>query len=594
VADIVAADARCRVAGVTVAEARDLVERARREAPAHPLLRWWATAMLAERALLDTDLAVVPVAAAALAEMSGDVFAPPVVLFVRGRLRRVASALYLALPSAGNRAAHRAARDAAMGDFSRGGFFAEVALTRALCASFVALAAWEDLPECLVAVRDAGACLAGPPDGEQAAEGAAWLPLVDDLRMLVALNAGDLDEVEAASAAMDRASAAIGAAGSPRPVLHAAASVGRAAAALVRSGGDDRSVAGMAAVFDRLRRDHPPFLALSQMHAANLLLDLGRAGPARRFALAALDWPPASPLVAALHELLRHRLALVDPASRWPPGTGSDPGSAGSAGGAGSSGGRRVAPAAQAAVDAVLDRFDAIGYRRAAGTWALRLAPDFDRAGAPEAAAALRRRGEAVVPGGLRRTPAERRWATPPGAGAVVAVRLLAPVVEVEVDGRPLPLRDMAAKLLLALLVAHPEPLHVEQAADVLWPDASCAVARRRLNTVVHRLRAALDAGAQVVRRRGDVLLIEPSAWHVDLFEFRRDVRATDPGARRRALGRVRGLLAHVQFPYDDLLIEARAAVAAPAARALADLHDDDAFEGLQAVLRAHGQPCGA
>src|SRR6185503_1644765 len=125
-----------------------------REAPERPVLRWWATAVLAERALLDTDLAAVPLAAAALAEMPDDVFAPPLVLFVRGRLRRVAGALYLAVPSADHLSAHRAARDAAMADFARGGFFAEVALTRVLGAAFVALATWGDLPECLVAMRD--------------------------------------------------------------------------------------------------------------------------------------------------------------------------------------------------------------------------------------------------------------------------------------------------------------------------------------------------------------------------------------------------------------------------------------------------------
>src|SRR5262245_25297882 len=88
-AEIAAADEVCRTAGVRVADARALLDRTGGDG----LLAWWATAVLAERALLDTDLAVVPLAAAVLARMPDDVYAPPAVLCIRGRLRRVASAL---------------------------------------------------------------------------------------------------------------------------------------------------------------------------------------------------------------------------------------------------------------------------------------------------------------------------------------------------------------------------------------------------------------------------------------------------------------------------------------------------------------------
>jgi len=108
----------------------------------------------------------------------------------------------------------------------------------------------------------------------------------------------------------------------------------------------------------------------------------------------------------------------------------------------------------------------------------------------------------------------------------------------------------MPAKLLLALLVAHPEPLHVEQAVDLLWPDAPPEVGRPRLNTVVHRLRSALDLDAGALRRVGDVLLLDPAGWDVDLLRFR-----TAPAD---AIGEVTGNLCHVQFPYDDLLVEQR------------------------------------
>jgi DNA-binding SARP family transcriptional activator len=126
----------------------------------------------------------------------------------------------------------------------------------------------------------------------------------------------------------------------------------------------------------------------------------------------------------------------------------------------------------------------------------------------------------------------------------------MSPVLEVARAGQPVPLRSMPAKLLLGLLAAHPEPLHVEQAVDLLWPEAPPEVGRPRLNTVVHRLRTALDLDPGTLRRVGDVLLLDPAGWDVDLFRF----RAT-PADVVDQLG---GNLCHVQFPYDDLLVEQR------------------------------------
>ena len=124
----------------------------------------------------------------------------------------------------------------------------------------------------------------------------------------------------------------------------------------------------------------------------------------------------------------------------------------------------------------------------------------------------------------------------------------MVPVLEVEVDGEVVRLRTMPAKLLLALLVAHPDPLHVEQAVDLLWPEAAPEVGRPRLNTVVHRLRTTLRLPPGRLRRVGDVLLLDPAGWDVDLFRLRRGEVA----------GPVAGNLCHVQFPYDDLLVEHR------------------------------------
>jgi DNA-binding SARP family transcriptional activator len=142
-------------------------------------------------------------------------------------------------------------------------------------------------------------------------------------------------------------------------------------------------------------------------------------------------------------------------------------------------------------------------------------------------------------------------------------VRVLAPVLEAEVAGEPVRLRDMAAKLLLLLLLTHPEPLHVERAVDVLWPDASADEGRPRLNTVVHRLRSQLRLSDDGLRRVGDLLVLDPTGWDVDLLRFR--ARPSDVSAQLA----ITGNLCHVQFPYDDFLIEERRSLAAEAARAI-------------------------
>jgi DNA-binding SARP family transcriptional activator len=166
-------------------------------------------------------------------------------------------------------------------------------------------------------------------------------------------------------------------------------------------------------------------------------------------------------------------------------------------------------------------------------------------------------------------------------------VRLLAPTLEVELDGRPMELRDMTAKLLLTLLLAQPSPVHIERALDVLWPDADAETGRRRLNTVVYRLRQALALDVRALRRSGDVLILDTATWDVDLPGFRRALRSGGDEAAE-ALAAARGNLAHVQFPYDELFVDERRALAAEAARAIREITRaaDEPPEGLEELLR--------
>jgi hypothetical protein len=64
------------------------------------------------------------------------------------------------------------------------------------------------------------------------------------------------------------------------------------------------------------------------------------------------------------------------------------------------------------------------------------------------------------------------------------------------------------------------------------------------------------DAEA-TLRRTGDVLQFEARALDVDLFAYRDGLRG-DPQAQAAALVGVRGNLCHVQFPYDEALVQDR------------------------------------
>jgi len=566
-ADVAAADAAARAGRIRLPELQELQRRARSQ-PDRPLLRWWTVAILGERAFLDADLGAIPLAVAALDEMPDDRFAEFPVLYVRGRLRRIASAVYLLAPSPEHIAAHRAMRDEAVADFLRCGFRAEVAITRGLSAALQAIATWEHVLENLDLIRDARALLG---DDDQS----VWVPLLDFLRALVAFSAGDLADAEIALDELDRYR-------ERHAIFTCYIRFGRA---LCRLGSErvdlDAAVVEMAAAIADLRRVHPHLLPLTQMQAANVLADLGAREAARQIGLAALDWPPTNAVIALVGEVLRIRLDVLD---------------------------GHVRPVDDGL--SRLRRLEALGHRRQAGTIALRMSHDHVRVGAGPEAEELRAWGLERIPPVSRRSHWERRWARPldgsePDPAAVdpagnrpvdppvahrYRVHVLAPVLEVEIDGSPVRLRTMAAKLLLALLVAAPSPLHVEQAADVLWPDAPFGhPGRSRLNTVVHRLRTALGLAPHGLRRVGDVLVLDVEGWDVDLFRFRRDLTDDDVERQQLALHLLRGNLCDVQFPYDDHFGEHRRAVAAEAARSIEAIEraaGGAAAAGLAAVRR--------
>lgn len=566
VAEVVAIDAAARRAEVGSAQIRDLEVRVAAEAPEQPLLRWWVIAVLGERALFDVDLGAIPLAIQVLGEVPAEPFAPTPIMYVRGRLRRLAAALYLVDPSPENLTRHSELREGAVADFLRCDFTAEAAITRALSAALRAIITWDDVLENLVILQEVRSTL-------RDLEESVWVPLLDQLAVLAAMTAGDLDAAAAAIDALDEHR------GHHR-VFDAFAAFGRALVQLAASEASTEAVDTMTGALDWLRRTHPQFLAQTQIQAANVCADFG-SGAALTFGLAGLDWAPASAALAVRGRLLALRLDLL---------------------------GGRDRPLNDAFE--LLTELEAMGHVRQAGASAVRVARDFDRASQAESAHALRAWGMARLPEPSRRTTWERRWADPggptgerrartttaDGSGGirrrstdpvVVSVRVLAPTLEVEAAGGSIALRDMAAKLLLTLLLAHPSPVHVERASDVLWPDAGVDAGRRRLNTVVYRLRQALALDVQALRRSGDVLVLDPANWEIDLPVFRSALR--DGGERAvAALKAVRGNLCHAQFPYDELFVEERRALAAEAARALQQIERAAGrpAEGLGEVLR--------
>jgi DNA-binding SARP family transcriptional activator len=136
-------------------------------------------------------------------------------------------------------------------------------------------------------------------------------------------------------------------------------------------------------------------------------------------------------------------------------------------------------------------------------------------------------------------------------------IHLLGASLVVEVDARRRPVHDRPGKLLVALALAHPTPVHVEQAADLLWPGLPLDQVRRRLNTVVHRLRRALAPHGQAVIRGGDLLGLDGDDVTVDLVAYRAALTGA-PALQQAALAAVRGNLCHAQFPYDEWFVGAR------------------------------------
>jgi hypothetical protein len=180
---------------------------------------------------------------------------------------------------------------------------------------------------------------------------------------------------------------------------------------------------------------------------------------------------------------------------------------------------------------------------------------------------------ERPAPADERRQRLDPPGVSPEPRAAGVRVSLLAPRVEVVVDGRGIDLAPGTARLLVVLLVLG-SPFTVDQLTESLWPDVDRTTGRRRLASALHRLRSTLGLGGhELVARRGDAVVVEiPVHWHVDLVAFRSALRSGDDQRVAQALAGVRGMAASVELAYDDALGQARHALVGAWVAAARDL----------------------
>lgn len=533
VAELVRAEWASRRGEQSIGQLAALADHMTSRYPEEPLLHWWASALLGERCALAFDVDGASTAVEVLDAVPGSALGPVPLLWVRGRLRRLAAHCRL-LATPPDVAAYQKLQSGALADFVRCDLPSEVAFTRALGAATRALWLWDDQPGNLAVVLDARRVLGGT--------GSHALPLVDMLAVAVSLSATDDTATDQAITWLEQTAPL---AQGFRPHADAVLAIGR----LIRGTADPDAAAAVAKAIDAVQTADPLAAHTMARFASAAMANAGDTAEAHRLGAAALDIHIPHAVDSLDREVLATRLDLLA--------------------------GHQVSTDE---LIALLDGIAARGHPERAAGHARRLERDLDRTGASRGAAVLR---AWAPPAPLSPATSSPPSVSPHGGGdlsagkdspAPMTVQVLAPDVRVEVDGVAVSLRPQPARLLLAMIVAHPRGLHAEEAADHIWPDLPWSVARQRLNVVVHRLRRALGGQRPTVMRRGNVLLLAADGWDVDLFHLRSAISTTSEQTPRLPdlLRTLTGNLAHSQFPYDERLIDERHLVAASVERLLA------------------------
>ena len=133
--------------------------------------------------------------------------------------------------------------------------------------------------------------------------------------------------------------------------------------------------------------------------------------------------------------------------------------------------------------------------------------------------------------------------------------RILGPL-EVEEDGRQVPLGGAKQRALLALLLlSHGRPVSTDRLIDDVWSGQPPPTAVKSVQVYVARLRRALGDGRIITRGRGYELAVAPGEIDVDRFDAL--VRAASGAPAKEAAARLREALALFRGrPLADLSLE--------------------------------------
>ena len=486
----------------------------------------WLQAMLADHLVVRGDPIAFTVAEEALTLAPGDPLLHPVALYARARLRRVAALSWLDELPDGDLIRHRALAHDAVTDLLRLGYRRQAAVTQAVAAGVTALMWGNDLDTDLDELVTARQQV-------EADDGSVWPDVVDHMLALVALQNAELGLLQDAIGRLERrAPSQVLLATMPRMV--------RAVLDVCARRGAPDAMAEAEGALAALAADNVRYGASWYRAVAHCLLDLG-CTDVNGLARCGLASPEPGRALALEAEILRVRLQL------------------------------RADPMGISEGEAVGALEGMAGYGRVRHAWAmaLRLAGDLAGAGRGDLAASLLAWAADRAPAEARWSPSERvlhhRAVSGPAAPAVApaaVARVLAPDLSVVVEDRAVRLTEMPGRLLLTLILSHPTPVHVEQAAEDLWPDGEPGSGRSRLSTVLHRLRRSLGPAEGAVVRAGDLLRLDATQIAVDLWDHQVACRQGGP-VEADALTAVAGNLCHTRFPYGEALVEHRQAFTA-------------------------------
>jgi hypothetical protein len=520
---VAALDARRHQVGTTMAELEAMLQETTEAGRGD--LAGWTAAVMVEHLLLEGDLLSVVLAAQHLALLPDDALPSGLILQARGRLRRVAALMHLAGGPAGVAEGRREV-DLANADFLRAGWETERWVSISLYYLFFVSQSWTSPPAVTHALTEAR--------DQLLALGSSQVHFARFALLSAAFARGDVAALREELTALRR----IQMRDKPTTLQHFAEHFD-ALVSVTWQGGGAAAVARLERAAEGVRHVHPSMTGAMLVRTTQTLLDVGLAAEAAQWYGRVTATAVIRPHDSFEREVVACRLALL-----------TDPGTAD----------------VDERLAAALDGLAEVAHPRVTGGLALRTAMTAERVGRPELAARLRARADRYVPA-TGRTGWEEYWAGGAGRAEPAAgqrsLRLLAPSVEVSVDGSPRRLAPNVARLLVTL-AALGRPVGAEELGDALWGDVDPARARGRLKSAIHRLRQALDlAPGELVQRDGDVVRLVPHPrWSVDLHVFHR-LAAGTPQERLAALRMVGGVLCNAQFPYDDVLSEERAVLEA-------------------------------